>query len=184
MTNKFENLSKEQVEKAERALKMQEARRAVKQLSDSDAEWDLTQEILQEILATHTIANPDVQPKTPQLITELKQEIERRYEGDQETIDILLNGVPSARSIREWIKKDNWQEAVWKKISGTGLFTHENRTNMIKSLYDRGMTKSDQAAKMWLTMSGDYSDKLDVNDKDSTLERFREINRVLHKTKE
>ena len=40
------------------------------------------------------------------------------------------------------------------------------------------MDKSDQAAKIWLTISGDYSDKIDVTDK--TVDTYRDINNILH----
>lgn len=181
--NNNSNSEQQKLEKAKKAIEMQEARKAVRDIS-TNPDWDLVQELLQEIMATHVIANPEVQPKVPQLITELQEEIKKRYDGDEETKDILLNGIPHARSIREWIKRSEWEEAVWKKISGTGLFTHEKRSAMIQALYTRGLQKNDQAAKMWLTMSGDYSDKLDINDKESALDKFRAINKQIHSKKE
>jgi hypothetical protein len=41
------------------------------------------------------------------------------------------------------------------------------------------MESSDQAAKLWLTLSGDYSEKMEINDK--TVDTFREIQSVLQR---
>ncbi len=49
---------------------------------------------------------------------------------------------------------------------------------MIEAIRSRGLNKSDTAAKLWLTLSGDYSEKIDIK-QDETVEKFREINRIL-----
>jgi hypothetical protein len=82
------------------------------------------------------------------------------------------------------MKKDGWEEAVWKKVRGDQLFSPEKRAEVIEALRQRAIDPkkgSDSAAKLWLTMSGDYSDKMEVNDKG--LEAFREINSIIHRKK-
>jgi hypothetical protein len=154
----------------------------MKALSNGDSQWTLVQEILQEIQAAYIVKDPDVMPKTTKLVVELKSEIEKRYADEPETKQILLDGIPAERSVREWLKKDGWEEAVWSKIRQDGLFTSAKRAQVIESLRTRALDKSDVAAKIWLTLSGDYSEKMEVDSR--SVDMYREINSVLHKKKE
>src|SRR5271165_1584834 len=99
------------------AIKL-EALKAVRALSNGDSPFTLTQEIMQEIHASHIVINPDKQPSVPQMVEELKKEIELRYDDEEETKKILLESIPSVRNIRNWLKKEGWEEAVWKKVRG------------------------------------------------------------------
>jgi hypothetical protein len=159
------------------AIKL-EALKAVRALSNGDSPFTLTQEIMQEIHASHIVINPDKQPSVPQMVEELKKEIELRYDDEEETKKILLESIPSVRNIRNWLKKEGWEEAVWKKVRGDKLFSPEKRAQVIEALRTRAMDKSDVAAKIWLTLSGDYSEKMEVSDK--SLDAYREINSILH----
>ena len=166
---------------AQKAVVKLEAVRAVKKLSNPDSPWTIPQEILQEIIASYTVANPDKLPTLPQMVEDLKNQIEIKYEDEPETKKIILEAIPHINSIRQWLKKDGWEEAVWKKVKGDKLFTADKRAQVIESLRLRAIDKSDVAAKIWLTLSGDYSEKMEVNDK--TIDTFREINSILHRNK-
>jgi len=181
--NKYEHLTPENAAKAQKAVEKLSIVRELKKLS-GDSKWTPTQVILQEIVASHTIINPDALPPASQLKTELENEVNKRYADDEELRDLLLSSIPSDRSIREWLKKDGWNEAVWDIIRQDGLFTKEKRAQMIESLRMRGMEKSDVAAKIWLTLSGDYSEKMDISNNDKTQDVYREINKILHKKKD
>ena len=157
------------------------ALKAVKALDNEDSPWTLTQEIFQDVIAGHVVVNPDRLPPVTQMREELLKEIETRYKEEDELKDLLIESVPEARTMRKWVKKEGWEDAVWDKIRGDQLFSQANRSQMLEALRVRGMDKSDQAAKIWLTISGDYSDKLDVTDK--TVDKYREINTILHKRK-
>lgn len=156
-----------------------EAVRAVKKLRNGDSVWTIPQEILQEIQAGHTVANPDALPPLTQMTEELKKEIAARYEDDTELRDLLLESVPDVRSIRLWVKKDGWDEAVWQCVRGDRLFSADKRAQVIESLRLRAIDKSDVAAKIWLTLSGDYSEKMEVDNK--TVDTYRDINNILHR---
>lgn len=156
-----------------------EAVKALKELSNPDSQWTLTQEILQDICAGHVVADPDKTPPATQLLEELKKEIETRYANEEEKKKIILDSVPSVVSIRQWLKKEGWDEAVWKKVRGDSLFSPQKRAKVIEALRDRAIDKSDLAAKIWLTLSGDYSDKMEVDNK--SIDVFREINTILHR---
>lgn len=157
------------------------ALKAVKALDNSDSPWTLTQEIFQDVVAGHIVANPEKLPPVTQMREELLKEIEVRYKDEDDLKNTLIESVPEARTIRKWIKKEGWEDAVWSKIRGDQLFSPANRAQMLEALRIRGIEKSDQAAKIWLTISGDYSEKLDVTDK--TVDKYREINNILHKRK-
>lgn len=180
---KLENLTKAQKDDAaEKAVEQLNAYRAVKKLSNENSQWTLTQELLQEIMAGYTIANPDKIPALTVLVEELKKEINVRYADDEELKQVLLDSIPTMRSVREWVKKDGWDEAVWGYVRGDGLFTAAKRAQVIESLRTRALDKSDSAAKIWLTLSGDYSEKMEVDNK--SVDMYREINNILHKKKD
>lgn len=179
---KIKTPEEHKAEIAEKAIVKLAAVKAAKKLKNPDSNWSLVQEILQEILASHKVANPDKIPKTPQLKEELEKEISKRYEDEPETRTLLLEAVPSERSIREWFKKSGWDEAVWDFIRKSGLFTAQKRAELINALFQRGVDRDTQAAKIWLTLSGDYVEKSEVNDK--TTDTYREIQKAILANKE
>lgn len=176
-TENLEYLRTHKDELAERSSNKLEAVRAVKKLSGENEQWTLTQQMLQEIMASHTVVNPDKLPPMTQMVDELKKEIELRYQDEPDIKDLLLESVPAVRSLREWTKKEGWDDAVWGKIRVDGLFTASKRSQVIESLRKRANDTSDTAAKIWLTLSGDYSEKMDVSDK--SVDMFRDINSIL-----
>lgn len=169
-------------EAADKAAVKLAAVRAVKKLKNADSNWTLVQEILQEIIASHKVANPDKLPKTPQLKVELEKEIAARYDDEPETRDLLLEAIPAERSIREWFKKPGWDEAVWDTIRKSGLFTAERRAELINALWERGVNRDTQAAKIWLVLSGDYVEKQEINN--NTVDTYREIQKRILSSKE
>jgi hypothetical protein len=149
----------------------------------SDSDWNVLEEIIQDVMATYVVQNPDnPQPAVKKLREDSETEIKLRYESDHETRDVILEALPSEMTLGKWIKQPKWNEAVWDRVRTGGLFTKERRSQMINSLFERGVTKSDNAAKIWLTLSGDYSEKLDIT-QDRAVEKFREINEILLKKK-
>lgn len=166
----------------EKAIEKSKAIKEANKFNKEGSKWSLIQEVMQEIVATHTIENPDKRPSIQILADQLKSEISKRYAENKEMRDTLLSAIPSNVSIQNsWFKKDGWEEAVWSKVRVAGLFSKERRARMINSLFERGMSKSDNAAKIWLTLSGDYSEKSQETEKNKTMEVYREINELLHK---
>jgi hypothetical protein len=176
-----EHLSNYKEEASQKAVAQMEAIRAVKKLSPEGSTWTLTQQLLQEVMAGHTVINPEKLPALTQMVEELKVEIEKRYTDDPELKKLLLESIPTMRSVREWVKKDGWDEAIWGYVRAEGLFTASKRAQMIESLRTRGLDRSDVAAKIWLTLSGDYSEKMEVDNK--SVDVYREINNILHSKK-
>lgn len=160
-------------------VKLLKDSRVAKLLKNKDSKWTVLQEILQEIAATHIIENPNVKPKMTEMRKELTSEVKLRYKEDIEAKEALLDAIPTVRAMRKWAKREGWDEAVWTHIRGTGLFSHDKRAEMIQALFDRGVDKSDTAAKLWLTLSGDYTDKVEVTD--TIVEKYREVNKILHR---
>lgn len=156
-----------------------EAVRAARELTNEGSNWNILQEIMQEIQASYIVVDAKTMPDAVKLTDQLRDEVEKRYIDEPEKQKILLDGIPNVRSIRQWFKKDGWEDAVWGKIRTEQLFSAEKRTEVIESLRLRAIKRSDVAAKLWLTMSGDYSEKMEVNDK--TLDAFRDINSVLQR---
>lgn len=176
---KFAHLSDDQKEKVEKSIAKLANVRALKKLSNEGSKWTLLQEIFQEIVATHTISNPDKLPPIKQMTNELRNEIGYRYQDDEELKTLLLDSIPAEASIRKWLNKEGWNDAVWAKVRINGLFTKEKRAQMIDSLWKRGMEKSDSAAKIWLTISGDYNETNPAV-ANKTADIYREINKILH----
>lgn len=174
--NPDQNEKKDEKDKTPTKL---EAVRAARELSNEGSNWNILQEIMQEIQASYIVVDAKTMPDATKLADQLKDEVEKRFVDEPEKQKILLDGIPHVRSIRQWFKKDGWEEAVWSKIRTNELFSAEKRTEVIESLRLRAIKRSDVAAKLWLTMSGDYSEKMEVNDK--TLDAFRDINSVLQR---
>lgn len=156
-----------------------EKARASKLLGNPDSQWTLLQEMVQEIAATHIVENPNAKPKMTEMRKSLVSEVKTRYKDDAEAKTTILDAIPTVRAMRKWTKKEGWEDAIWQIIRGTGLFSQEKRAEMIQALFERGTEKSDTAAKLWLTLSGDYTEKVEVTD--NVVEKYREINKVLHK---
>lgn len=174
--NPDQNEKKDEKDKTPTKL---EAVRAARELTNEGSNWNILQEIMQEIQASYIVVDAKTMPDATKLADQLKDEVEKRFVDEPEKQKILLDGIPHVRSIRQWFKKDGWEEAVWSKIRTNELFSAEKRTEVIESLRLRAIKRSDVAAKLWLTMSGDYSEKMEVNDK--TLDAFRDINSVLQR---
>jgi hypothetical protein len=177
-SNSAEHLKLYKSEAVEKSIAQTEAYHNVKKLSNKNSNWTITQELLQEIMAAHTVTNPDRLPPLTEMVEQLKEEIEKRYQDDEVMKEILLKSIPAMRSVREWPKKDGWDEAVWGFVRADGLFSATNRAKVIKALQARAEDKSDAAAKIWLTLSGDYSEKMEVDNK--SVDIYREINNILH----
>lgn len=179
--NKKEKDEKEET-RSEVMSKRMEAHHKLQKLK-GDSPWTLTQQLMQEVIAGYTVIDPNNIPKTPKLVEDLKNEIISRYEHDQETKELLLTSIPSdLANVRKWFKQEGWETAVWSKIRMEGLFTSSKRAEVIESLRQRAINKSDIAAKIWLTLSGDYQEKETVNDK--SVDLYREINKILHSKKD
>lgn len=180
-SNPAEHLRHYKEEAGKKSVAQLEAYRAVKAISNPKSDWTITQELLQEIMAAHTVTNPKSLPPLTKMVEELKKEIEARYADDEKMKDLLIASIPEMRSVREWVKKAGWEEAVWGYIRAEGLFTANKRSEVIESLRIRALDKSDVAAKIWLTLSGDYSEKMEVDNK--SVDAYREINNILHGNK-
>jgi hypothetical protein len=111
-------------------------------------------------------------------------EIKNRYpEGssieNDEIREALLEAIPSKVTMQRWRAEKDWDEAVWTRLRGNGLFTADRRATLINKLFDQASTGNVPAAKIWLTLSGDYVEKGDQT-KNDVVEQFREINQILH----
>ena len=174
--------NQEKNEKSQKASSKIAQLNLIKGMSPND-NWNVLEDILQEIEATLIVENATngkKKPTTRHLRQLLEAEVKKKYSQNPETQKQLLDAIPSEMTVGKWRKKSKWEDAVWEKIRDTELFSPSRRAEMIGALFTRGLTRSDAAAKLYLTMSGDYSDKLDVT-QDGTLDKFREINDVLHK---
>jgi len=172
--------NKEKMSNSERvdlSMAKRQALNKIKELS-GDSEWNLIQQIAQEIEAHFIIKKEKLSlDKHLELV---KQEVKFRYTDQPEVLTIMEEAIPSRITISHWKKKKGWEDSIWMKIRGEGLFTSDRRARVIEKLYDQASSDGNvQAAKIWLTLSGDYSEK-DPAGKNYTLDLFREINQVIH----
>lgn len=171
--------------KAELSNQKRLALKKVEQLS-GDSEWNLLQQIIHDIEAFHVVKN-EKRPSLDATIDLLKDEIKARYVIDtleqNEIREVLLEAVPSRITLQKWRTRKGWDDAVWTKARGgpSGLFSHDKRSVVIHSLYDNAVKGNTTAAKIWLTLSGDYVEKAET--KNEIVDQFREINNILHGSK-
>lgn len=179
VNNKYAHLTPEQAVNAEKsAIKLSHVS-ALRRMK-GDSKWTMLEELLQEIQSNHAISTPGNMPSWKSLHAEIESEINKRYSDEPELQELLLNSLPGPVSIQKWTKREGWNEAVWGKIKVDGLFSSNRRAAMINALYERGLQKDTAAAKMFLTMSGDYSER-PPEEKNAALNQYREINNILHK---
>lgn len=151
-----------------------------------NSEWNLIQQIAHDIEAFYVIKN-DKKPSAEKTLELIKNEIEARYASDtpeeKEIKAILLDGLPSKITFTKWRSQKNWDEAVWARArtGSIGLFSPDKRATVIHSLYSSAITGNTSAAKIWLTLSGDYVEKAET--KNEIVDQFREINQILHGSK-
>lgn len=156
------------------------ARQRIKSLT-GDSEWDLIQQIAQEIEAHYVIKKEKL--SLDKHLEYIKQEVRSRYSDQPDMLELIEEAIPSRVSISQWKKKKGWEDAVWMKIRGEGLFTTDRRAQVIHKLFEQAAQQGNvQAAKIWLTLSGDYVEK-DNTQKSETLDLFRELNEAIHNKK-
>jgi hypothetical protein len=170
--------------RAERSEAKRLALKRIDQLS-GDSEWSLIQQIAQEIEAYFVAKNERI-PSLDDMGDLLLKEIRTKYpEGSgpeyDEVREALIDAIPSRMTIHKWRGKKGWDEGRWSKVRGTGLFTSDKRATLINDLYSQARDGNVTAAKIWLTLSGDYQEKGDT--KSDVVEQFREINNILHANK-
>lgn len=155
-------------------------------LTKYDGEWDIRQQLFQEIIATKLLENENAKIPTASFdyFKDYKIIIKERYgnpntEEEKEIYELLQECIPSIQAFFNWTKLKGWDEAVWARIRDVNLFSKHRRASMIDSLYQRGMNKDTAAAKIWLQLSGDLVEKTEIQD--TTFDKYKEINKILHK---
>jgi hypothetical protein len=142
--------------------------------------WNILQTYLIEIQADGKLKEGLGQrfPTQKEQLELLKKKIESEWKNEQPTIDALLTCVPSQQMLSKWTKSKSWQDTLVDKMKVDGLFTAENRAGVIEAMRKKAADDGDvQAAKIWLTMSGDYTDKVDVSD--AKFEKYKEYQNEL-----
>jgi hypothetical protein len=182
-------MEKEDPKQKQLRLERSEAKRlALKRVEamSGESEWNILQQLAQDIEAYYVAKNekkPSVDDMLNVLIT---KEINTKYPdtSPEETIirEALLDAIPSRMTIHKWRHKKGWDEAVWARVRGAGLFTADKRAVLINTLYEQANDGNVTAAKIWLTLSGDYQEK-DSSIKNDIVDQFREINQILHNKK-
>ncbi len=168
--------------KKKEALDFKRERKRVlrKKINDmSNGKWNILEEMLQEIQATAHIGISTLGklPLTKQ-IGALKESVERDYADDPDTLEILLEGIPSIGSVRKWVKKAGWKKAVDEKIKDTLLYSSENRAKVndqfMMDLLNAPIQYKTSLYKLYFEMGGDLK-KNEINQQTNTsgIEEFR-----------
>lgn len=178
---KIEDLAEMTEENAvdEGKVKLEKARMVLLSVSNQ-GKWNILQEYLLEIQADGKLKEGLGQrfPTHKEQLELLKKKVELEWKDEQVTLDALLLCIPVPQTISKWGKSSNWQDALVEKMKASGLFTAENRAGVIEAMRKKAAVDGDvQAAKIWLTMSGDYTDKVDVSD--AKFEKYKDYQNAL-----
>jgi hypothetical protein len=180
LLDRFAGRPKSEQERLARAAHVTGLKGRLRAISTSP-EWDLGQVVMQEVFSHHAIQNPDKKVvANAEKIIEYKQLVVERYAEEPETRDMLLTCTPAVETIKKWMRKPGWDDAVWNNIKTTGLFTKERRASMINSVYNKGIKGDTNAAKLWLQLSGDLTDGTTVGKNEALVDKFRDINKIIH----
>lgn len=171
-------------DKREEANRSREKAKAILVANSNPGKWHILQEYLIEIQADGKLKEGLGQkyPTFDDQLLLLNKKVEVEFKDDPQTCETLKNYVTHRTTISKWSKLPGWAEAIIDKMKTYGLFTPEKRAEVIESLRLKAVDQGDvQAAKTWLTMSGDYSDKVDVND--TKFEKYKEYVNALNPLK-
>lgn len=148
--------------------------------------WNELQSVLIDIEVGHRIKLLAIQgtslPSVPEMIEDLKAEIEIRFKDQPDHKDILLFNVPGRQAAHKWMARHEWKEEVEKRLKDGNLFSLEKRAALIESLYRKGVAGDNKASEMWLKMSGDLSNQPPIKDK--ALDSFKQLSESLFNAKE
>lgn len=162
---------------SETQSKKSEARKKIKAISEG--KWNIVQRLLQEIEADCILrqAKDNKMIEFKEKYDLLKLKIETEYADDPELKEVVLDYLPTPRGVLNWTKLNGWNDEITAVLRKEHLFRNETRAEVIMSLYKKAVSGDTQAAKVWLTMSGDYTDKVDVAD--SKFEKYKEYTQAL-----
>jgi len=171
-------------EKVKREMTEREKARLILLSVSNQGKWHLLQEFMLELHADGKLKQGLGQrfPSQSELLEVLKKKIEVEFKDDPITMAALILCVPTQQALSKWTKMPGWSDAVTDRMKRNGLYTPENRAEVIEALRSKAVKDGDtQAAKIWLTMSGDYTDKVDVTD--TKFEKYKEYANALNMKK-
>ncbi len=171
-------------EKVKREMTDREKARLILLSVSNQGKWHLLQEFMLEIQADAKLKQGLGQrfPTQNELLELLKKKIQVEFKDDSITMNALILCVPTHQALSKWSKISGWTDAITDKMKKFGIFTAENRAEVMEALRQKAVKEGDtQAAKIWLTMSGDYTDKVDVTD--TKFEKYKEYANTLNMKK-
>jgi len=159
-------------------IKKAEARKKIKSLSDG-SKWNLVQRHLMEVQADCILrqAKDEKVMEFSEQYDLLKLKLELEYADQPEMKEAVFSYLPTPRGCSNWLKLNGWQDEVMAVLRKGHLFSSGNRVEVITSLCAKAKAGDVQAAKVWLTMSGDYSDKIEMGD--AKFEKYKEYANIL-----
>ena len=177
MSDLVEEVS-EQSDKTKEKSVRERAKLVIQSLS-AQGKWHLLQEYLMDIQADGKLKQSQGQkfPTYAEQQILLHKRIAEEFDEDHETRDLLIGYVSTPKTLSRWTQLPGWNDALIDKMKRTGLFTAEDRAAAIKAMLDKAKQGDVQAAKIYLTMSGDYTDKVDVSDQ--KFEKYKEYANTL-----
>jgi len=165
------------------AKKWDEAPKHLKRLQKDRQDFNLIQQIALDIEGSYKLQEKKLSAR--ELRECIEVEIKERWKADKDIAEELLDYVPSIQIISKWRNTKTWEPAIFGNIKDTGLFTIEKKAKIIDSIYQKATQNKDtNAAKLWLTMSGDYSEGSNGSKSTDSMDLYREINAALYKSKE
>lgn len=151
----------------------------------SNPEFNIFQEMLQEIQATDITESLDYETNVPltKQLEKLKELINSEYAEQENIKTLLLDYFPSYKTIYSWIKKEEWKEAVVAKIKTSYSFSEKRRAKVLDSIYKKAVQKDDmKAAELYCKLAGEF--KTEKESKDSKeIDSLKTFNNILHRKK-
>jgi hypothetical protein len=165
-----------------KSLGLTRAQEAIKIRSKLDAyssgKWDVTQDILLDIEVAGQInlsLNRQAVPYScPKLLELAAEEINKRFYAEPDLAQIIIEALPSAKTLQRWVKRTDWKEEAERRLKEGNLFSIDKRAAMINMVFNRGLHEGDiKAAEMYLKLSGDLTTK--PQQKDKGYEAYQEL---------
>jgi len=167
-------------------FKSESLKKRIEEISPKDSPWNLFQIMLQEVQATDIVENSvngvdKHSPLTKQL-GKLMEAIQDSTDLESSVKDLLLEYFPGYTTVKYWVEKKEWQDAVLRKVKDSKSFSHEKRVAVFNAIYKKATENLDmKAAELFCKLSGDLKEAKDAGKDSKELEDYKKFNSILIK---
>lgn len=158
-------------------------KKRVEQLPRSSNEFNLFQELLQEVQATDISESIESESNVPlsKQINKLREVINQKFANEDTVRNLLLEYFPAESTIYNWVATDKWKNAVVTKVKSSFNFNEKRRARVFDAIYTKATQQRDmKAAELFCKLSGDIQSTSTATKDTSGKDTLEGFNKILH----